>query len=342
MLRELFGVINIMENIILVSILIPLYNKEKWFERCFNSVIKQSYKYIECVIVEDCSTDNSLKLAEYLINNYIGTINFVLVKHEINGGLSAARNTGIINSKGEYVYFLDADDEITENCIDSLIKLVNKYPEVDFVQGNSRQYPYSENDYYANNDLLPEYVIGNAKIKKKYSNVIPVNSWNKLIKKYFITNNYLYFKNGIIHEDKHWIFFAFKKINSFAFTDNHCYIRHIVPDSIMTNENLLPSFNGYLTIVDDILSNLDADLLEYQIKEIYSILTLKERLFSDEKYSSLRSKYIALSDRVPKGSFFLLLGIREIRRDIIRKSRSFLRKIFGNKLSSKIKRLFKI
>jgi glycosyltransferase involved in cell wall biosynthesis len=295
---------------VLVSIVCPLYNKEPYFERCFNSIIKQTYTNIECIIIEDCSTDNSLELANRLIKSYNGNVKFILIKHEQNGGLSAARNTGINNSNGEYIYFLDSDDEITDNCINSLVTLSRKYPEVDIVQGNIYQYPRVENDDYELKGKLPEFVSGNLEIKKHYYMCLPPNAVNKLIRKKFITQN-LYFKNGLIHEDFHWRFFMIKKLESFAFTDEYCYIRYIVSDSIMTNPNILPSILCYLTIAEDMLCNLDADLLEQQLQDIYWLLCWqKNRILSNEKYSSLMPKCEALFARIPKSKFFLFFIVK--------------------------------
>jgi len=321
-----------MRNQMLVSIIIPLYNKEQYFERCFNSVAKQTYKNIECIIVEDCSTDNSLKLAEHLVRNYVGNIKFVLIKHEFNIGLSAARNTGINNSNGEYVYFLDSDDEITDNCISSLVMLVEKYPDIDIVQGNMYQYPRAEKDIYDIKGKLPEFIRGNLEIKKCYFNRLPVNAVNKLIRKKFITQNYLYFRNKLIHEDEHWYFFAIKKLESFAFTYEYCYIRYFLPDTIMTNPNLFPSISGYLTVIEDMLSNLDVDMLEKQLYKVHLLLNIsKDKIMSDEKYSSLMLRYETLSAKVPNTKFLMTLIMWDIKRQVKQTIKTIIRKICGQR-----------
>lgn len=80
--------------------------------------MRQSYNgAMECILVDDCGTDNSMEIAEQLIKAYNGPIDFKVVHHEHNQGLSAARNTGMDASCGEYVYFLDSDDWISDDCI---------------------------------------------------------------------------------------------------------------------------------------------------------------------------------------------------------------------------------
>jgi glycosyltransferase involved in cell wall biosynthesis len=95
---------------ILISIIVPVYNGETYLDRCFSSITRQSYKNIECLFVDDGSKDTSYKKLSEFTMNYSGNITFRIIRHEENKGLSAARNTGILNATGEYLYFLDADD----------------------------------------------------------------------------------------------------------------------------------------------------------------------------------------------------------------------------------------
>lgn len=99
----------------LVSVIIPVYNVEKYIERCIKSVIAQKNVSIEIIIIDDGSTDNSIeKLKEYKVHGNIKVIS------TINKGVSAARNLGLLKSKGKYIYFLDADDYIEKNTISKL------------------------------------------------------------------------------------------------------------------------------------------------------------------------------------------------------------------------------
>lgn len=294
----------------LVTIAIPLYNKEQYFERCFNSVIKQTYDNIECIIVEDCSTDNSLELAEHLIQNYTGNIKIVLIKHEHNSGHSVARNTGINNSRGDYIFFLDSDDEITENCIKTLVTLAEEYPGVDIIQGNAYQHPRIEDDRYDFKGAFPEFTQNNLEIRKYYYKRFPINSWNKLIRKKFITQNNLFFKPGFIHEDQRWNFFSVKYAESFAFTNEYCYIRYFVPDSISTNPDFSRSIIANLMIAGDMLANLDIDFLEQNLIKIRKLLKRTKKIISsDSKYSHFLPKCELLLTKLPAGKFFLSLAI---------------------------------
>jgi len=325
-----------MQKDILVSIIIPLYNKEQYFERCFNSVVCQAYTNIECIIVEDCSTDSSLKLAEGLIKNYTGSIRFVLIKQKENSGVSEARNTGINNSNGEYIFFLDADDEITGICINSLVTLAQKYSGVDMVQGNILRYP-QRSSYLDTEGKLPEYVQGNLKIEKHYPIHIPDTVWNKLIRKGFIKQN-LYFKSNIRHEDAIWCFFCFKKIETFAFTEEYTYIYHVLPDNFTNDTSHFLSISGRLTTVEEMLHNLDIDFLYKQIKEVRRLLNWqKERILSDERYSSLMPKCQMLLNKLPRWHFLFGLAFLEL----LRTSKTTIRRVLGKKMTEKIKSFIK-
>ena len=106
----------------MISIVIPIYNVEPYILECLQSVDKQTIgDDIECILVDDCGTDNSVLVAEDFIKSYEGRVHFTLIHHQKNGGLSAARNTGIHAAHGEYLYFLDSDDTIKNNCIELLL-----------------------------------------------------------------------------------------------------------------------------------------------------------------------------------------------------------------------------
>lgn len=106
----------------LISIIIPIYNSEKYIKKCINSVIEQSYKNIEIILVNDGSTDNSLEICK----SYKKIDSRIRIINQKNKGTAAARNVGIKKSKGEYICFVDSDDEIKSNYVEYLLYLINK------------------------------------------------------------------------------------------------------------------------------------------------------------------------------------------------------------------------
>ena len=112
-----------MEKKDLISIVIPIYNVEQYLENCINSVLKQTYSNIEIILVDDGSPDNCGKICDL----YKKKDCRIKVVHKQNGGLSDARNCGILNSTGKYVTFIDSDDDITQDYIEYLYNLIKKY-----------------------------------------------------------------------------------------------------------------------------------------------------------------------------------------------------------------------
>lgn len=108
-----------------VSIIIPVYNAEKYLSRCLNSVLKQTYSNIEIILVDDGSEDKS----SYLCDRYAMLDSRIKVYHKSNEGVSIARNYGIENCNGEYIVFVDSDDYLISECIETLVKLVRNEEE---------------------------------------------------------------------------------------------------------------------------------------------------------------------------------------------------------------------
>ena len=140
----------------MISVIIPLYNKEAIIERTLRSVLSQDYDDYEVVIVDDGSTDNSLAVVERELPKIKRELNVntnvELIQQE-NGGPSKARNTGVKNAKGEWIVFLDADDELLPEALKRFDSAIKQHPEADFIacpfyndNGNQRllMFPYKE------------------------------------------------------------------------------------------------------------------------------------------------------------------------------------------------------
>ncbi len=135
-----------------VSIIIPIYNAEKYIKRCIDTIINQTYKNIEIIIINDGSTDNSINL----INKYKNKDNRIIVINQKNAGVSVARNNGIKKSDGKYVMFVDIDDWIELTMVEEMVKII-KEQEVDIVRCNFFR-NYEDNTqkkgYYYDKDII--------------------------------------------------------------------------------------------------------------------------------------------------------------------------------------------
>ena len=249
-----------------VSIIIPIYNVAEYIEKCLFSVIQQKTDNIECILVDDCGTDDSIEIAENIINQYNGPISFKLLHHDHNRGLSAARNTGINTATGDYVFFLDSDDEVSDNAIEMLLSEAQEQPDVEIVVGNMYSEPHD--DYYELKlDNYPYRITSNHQIRKAFfcnQPLIPVMACNKLIRRDFILKNKLFFKEGIIHEDELWIFYVINYINSVSLINKYTYLRYKRPHSITTTSSQQNSANYMAGIILEILQKINPPCDEMQ------------------------------------------------------------------------------
>ena len=164
----------------LVTVIIPVYNVEKYINRCLDSVIRQTYKNLEIIIVNDGSTDNSGKMCD----EYAKLDNRIIVIHKDNGGLSQARNIGIEKSTGEYICFIDSDDYVELNMIEDLynacakneVKMVwaNKFRELEngkiFIDKTHEQECIIDRKQAYNNILLHDTTVCDKLFKKELFN----------------------------------------------------------------------------------------------------------------------------------------------------------------------------
>ena len=224
-----------------VSIIIPVYNVEEYMAECLISVIKQKATCsMECLVIDDCGSDRSMDIVREVIASYSGPISFRIIKREQNGGLSAARNSGIRAAKGKYIYFLDSDDLLTPDCIEVLFKRACEHPGVQIVTGDFQTFP--EPDVHKLISLqgknFPEYSDDIAWIRSIFLTTFPIIACNKLILKSFITDNRLYFKEGVLHEDNHWHANAYHCVNKIGFVNKITYLYRIRKGSITANPNV--------------------------------------------------------------------------------------------------------
>lgn len=208
-----------------VSIIIPIYNVSDYVAECISSVMAQDATCsIECILVDDRGSDNSITIARELLATYSGPIVFRIVGRECNGGLSAARNSGIDASCGRYLYFLDSDDTITSDCISSLYSCACRHPKAQITVGDFKCVPHgADYDELQLRDRFPEYSDNIEWIRSVYLWGYPITAWNKLIIRDFIVDNGLYFRPGILHEDNQWLALSYRYVTAIAFMPKTTY-----------------------------------------------------------------------------------------------------------------------
>lgn len=241
----------------LVSLIIPIYKVERYISGCLMSVMAQTYDEFECILVDDKTPDNSILIASQMIVEYHGNIRFHILHHDFNKGLPNARNTGIKYATGDYVLFLDSDDTLTQDCIETMVGLIEQYPNVDFVQCGI-------NDVRNWYDMakLPSYCEGCHNIfALLLAKSIPLMVHGKLIRKKFLINsNLLFDKDILIHEDFTWTYFICQNASSFVSSQKIVYNYNMDNvDSIMhqSDRNFERSAYYYIRIFNQLLSHID-------------------------------------------------------------------------------------
>lgn len=236
-----------------ISIIIPVYNVEQYIEECLNSVVDQTYiDGIECILVDDCGQDSSVSIVEQFIAQYTGPIPFQILHHENNRGLSAARNTAVREAHGEYVYFLDSDDKLFPDSMANLLRVAEKYPDAEIVQGSTTP------SFILSREELPEYSNDVSWIRQGMCSItqIPDPAWNKLVKRDFIIKNDLYFVEGYLQEDTIWSYQLQKHITAIAFCFEITYWYRYNPEGIMNSSGAMRNAKSYASVFNYVFNDL--------------------------------------------------------------------------------------
>ncbi|WP_455684410.1 glycosyltransferase family 2 protein [Thomasclavelia sp.] len=225
----------------LISIIVPVYNVELYLKQCIKSIIKQTYDNIEIILVDDGSTDQSGKICDdYKIRN-----KKVIVLHKENGGLSDARNAGLNYASGKYVFFLDSDDWIKENTIESLYNTMID-SKSDIVISNYYYLYDNRSNIAINIDKNIEFnriELMEALIENKF---IKNFAWGKLYKKELLDN--YKFPKGRLFEDVYWTHLIFAQVNKAIFVKEPLiyYRQRENSISFTFNKNRIDLLIGYL------------------------------------------------------------------------------------------------
>jgi len=235
----------------LVTISIPIFKCEKFIIRCLESVKNQTYKNLEIILVNDCTTDDSMNL----IRNFMAAhedLNIKIIELKENSGLSVVRNTGIKAASGEYLFFLDSDDEITPNCIQLLVENAKKTDAQIIIAQNRwiNTFDHTTKDFGFPTIAGKKYYDSNIEIFSVYSKGgFPSSSWNKLFKRDFIVDNEIYFVPGLYAQDELWFFHLLLKTETLAIIDDITYLYYLHGESVIFNRTK-KNFENYITILE--------------------------------------------------------------------------------------------
>lgn len=241
-----------MEQQELISVIIPVYNVEKYLRECIESVLKQTYRNLEIILVDDGSTDSS----GVICDEYEKKDNRIRVIHQKNQGLSGARNTGFENAHGVYVHFLDSDDWILPETYQMLMERVKK-EKTDFVYFEAVSFLDEEPE----KEIEQRYLREKEYVTDEGKHVLALHQKNKeyhsavqllFIQKQFLAESKIMFEPDIIYEDMLFTYELFCVANRVTHFKESFYQRRYRRNSIMTSKKTKKNFVSAYTVYDKV------------------------------------------------------------------------------------------
>ncbi|ADC46920.1 glycosyl transferase GT2 family [Methanobrevibacter ruminantium M1] len=317
-----------------VSVIIPIYNGEKYLKECLDSVCCQSLKDIQIICVNDGSTDKTLSI----LNGFASKDKRIKIISTENRGQGSARNTALKEAQGEYISFVDADDWISENALE-LLYFHAKSKDLDMLffqminyMDNSKNYVETElyNHLCFERNAIDEDTIFNFNDIKEFLFKIPVCPVSKLYKKEFLDSNDLYFPEGMFFEDNAFFYNSLFKSNCLGFLKKHLYYRRRHADSVTqtfdkrkfdivkATNKVLDVFlenDQYLIFKKELINHTFSMLLEWFNKsplelkdEFYRLIKRDFRGFNNLKEdfkNNLKEEYLLIFDISDKNKYYL-------------------------------------
>ncbi len=247
-----------------VSVIIPVYNVEQYILTSIKSALLQTFKSIEYIIIDDCGNDNSINLICKYIENHPRKNDIFIYKHHKNRGLSAARNTGLNKANGEYIYFMDSDDEITENCIELHYNEIKK-KQSDFTVANFNLVGAKSNHIkpISKSTQQSPFI---SYLRREWN----VSACNKLYNLEFLRNNDIVFKENLLHEDILWNYQISLLAKKIAFVEESTYLYKIREGSIVTTKNGKRKLDSLLYILNTLYTDWNDGKIEKNIENSFS------------------------------------------------------------------------
>ena len=252
----------------------PIYNVEKYIERALLSALNQTYQNLEILIVDDLGHDNSMDIVYQLKSTHPRGNCIRIITHKKNLGLGGTRNTAIESAQGKYLYFMDSDDAIVPDCIETLYNIIS-HEKVDFVAAGINQIDENENSLKITNypNITRKGKLCMAQYFYEEKNEIWVTTWNKLYNLSFLKEFHIHFLEHVYHEDI--VMHAMLALNtrSFSLTNRTTYLYNCKREDSITNieqGNTLKHLNDLTIVFSEIrrLMQADNNLSKHLQKEI--------------------------------------------------------------------------
>lgn len=226
-----------------ISVIIPAYKTQQYVERCVHSVLEQTLDNIEIILVNDSSPDNTLSIIEQIASTWSGNKTIRIISHERNRGLSAARNTGSAHAQGEFIYFLDSDDYIAPDALETLLKSARAEDAPVTIGGvlevDLEDRPLEHQICHMQDTVLQgrKEILHALRIFDIY-----ISGWNKLVRRDWLQENKIFFDDGYLHEDWPWCLRLALHANKIVCNTHVCYYYVRRPGSITDGKDLNKCF----------------------------------------------------------------------------------------------------
>ena len=291
----------------MISIIIPLHNKEEYIVNTVESVLNQSFIEFELLIIDDGSTDNSKELVKNIKDNRIKLISID------NSGVSIARNTGIKNAKSDWIAFLDADDWWEKTFLEEIYKTINKHPQHKiFASGRSRVFK-EHIERYEHGYLPKEGTTNNINYFKVISKYLPlINASNTVIKKSHFFERGFFRKGQLNHEDHDlWMRLCINEEVVFV-NKNLSFYRKDHENSASKNLYIASDFCVFLNTIIEVRDQL-TDKEKQNFRKYYNKFILQTFIKNYGDYSKLEEVYVfQLAKMIVTGKYLYMLRILKL------------------------------
>lgn len=283
-----------------ISICVPIYNTEKYIERCAKSLFNQSYENIEYIFVNDCSHDNSINILNEVISHYPQKAPHIkIISHQSNQGLAGARLTGLNNASGDYVWFVDSDDYIDDSAVENLAKYLSE--DADLIV-------FSYIEEQENIHLIR--VVNSVTVNSVLLHSVSPSIWKCIIKREVLYKNNILPELGMNYMEDFLMLSRLVLVCKKVLTLNNLYLYHYNRynlDSMMNTINLkaLEQCAMVVSLVDSYYKQMDANKKYHK-----ALLVMMSRRFVDLYNYDPSNKYcLDLGNRIKQSSsfFYMLL-----------------------------------
>lgn len=268
-----------------ISVIVPVYNVEKYLDQCLTSLLEQTFTDFEAILVDDGSTDSSYQICK----KYAEKDKRFTAYEKENGGASTARNVGLKNAEGEYIFFLDSDDWLEPNTLETMITTAKK-ENADLVFCEAQAIDDEGNkELDGHYTYKKHYQTGNAyqiMLKMMERKEFHVAIWMLLLDRRIIIDNNLRFKEGIIYEDMIISYQFYCLANQAAHVNQNLYNRRYRPNSVMTSAKTEKNYISAATVYREVSAFMktlpgDKQSPKHVIRCAYNVLNIYRQMLAD-------------------------------------------------------------